>query len=86
MLITGQQKIVLNNWQKGLINNTDLYNFLAGRSHEIPYNLRKNGSDRECIEYCIKTAKVFTNPHKVINFFASLPYNRLEYRKRLRNL
>lgn len=84
MIISGQQKIMLNKWQKGLLKDKDLYKFLASRVNKIPYQIIKNGSDKEAIEYYINNSKVVTNPHRQINFFSKLPYSRLENRVRLK--
>lgn len=80
MIITGQQKIKLNKWEKGIIGDKDLYGFLAARVNEIPWDI---GTDADAIRYCINTAIVQTDPHRVINFFSKLPHSRLEHVKSL---
>ena len=84
MIITGQQKLMLNKWEKGNLKSIDLYKFLASRINEIPYNIIDNGSDEEAINFCIKNATTKTNPHESINFYSRLPHSRLENRLRLK--
>lgn len=84
MFITGQQKIMLNKWEKGILKNEDLYKFLASRVNEIPSEIVEKGSDEDAITYCIKNAIVKTDPHSSINFYSRLKHNRLENRLRLK--
>jgi hypothetical protein len=58
MIITKQQKIMLDKWEKGILNDKDLYIFLASRIKEIPSNIIKEGSDRDAINYCIENSVV----------------------------
>lgn len=58
MIITVQQKIKLNKWEKGILKNEDLYKFLASRINEIPHDIINNGSDEDAINFCIKNAIV----------------------------
>ena len=76
MIITGQQKIKLNKWERGLLKNEDLYIFLISRINEIPYHIIKNGTDEEAINFCIKNATVKTYPHESINFRSRLHQSR----------
>lgn len=82
--ITGQQKIQLNKYEKGLIKASDLTNFVRGRVSELPYDLVKNASLDDIILYIIKNSIVYTNVHQSINRYANFPYNRLTHRSRLR--
>ena len=84
IVITGQQKIMLDKWQKGILKNEDLYNFLASRVSSIPWDILKNGSDEEAINFCINNSKVKTDPHDSINFYSRLSHNRIENRRRLK--
>jgi len=54
MIITGQQKIMLNKWQNGLLKNKDVYKFLASRINEIPNDIINNGTDEEAIIFLYK--------------------------------
>lgn len=84
MIISGQQKIMLNKWEKGILKSEDLYKFLASRWNEIPYEIIKNGSDEDAIMFCVKNAVVKTNPHDAINFYSRLTNSRFENRLRLK--
>ena len=67
--ITGQQKIRLNKWEKGLLRDTDLYGLLAARINKIPWDFVNNKSDKECIQYLIDNSKVDTDIHNTINWW-----------------
>ena len=88
-IITGQQKILLNNYVKGKLKETELYSFLAARINEIPCRMIKNSTDEECILWFHKYSIVKTHPHEVINWFANYQKeygkNRLQNRLTLKN-
>jgi hypothetical protein len=69
IVITGQQKIRLNKWEKGLLKDTDLYKLLASRINQIPLDMSQNKSDKECIQYLIDNSKVDTDIHNTINWW-----------------
>ena len=69
ILITGQQKIMLQKYIDGKLKETDLYKFLASRVDQIPYKMVQSSSDKECILWIYNNSKVFTNVHNSINFW-----------------
>ena len=84
IILTGQQKIRLNKWERGALKTEDFYKFISARYYDIPLSLRDEGLEDDLIRYCINNSIVRTNPHQSINFFNRLPHNRLENRIRLK--
>ena len=84
MIITGQQKLMLNKWENGILKDKGLYGLLVSRVNEIPSDIRENGSDEDAIRFCVNNAIIKTDPHKSINFYSKLPYSRMENRLRLK--
>lgn len=69
IIISGQQKAMLNSYLKGKRKIKEFYPFLRARINEIPNHLIKKGTDHECLMYIYKHSKVSLRVHETINWW-----------------
>lgn len=72
IILSSYQKIRLNWWERGIVNNDYLHGLIKTFANQIPYNLLKNGTDSQIIEYIINNSIVNVDVHRSINFNAML--------------
>lgn len=72
IILSSYQKIRLNWWERGIINDEYLHGLIQNFASEIPYNLLKSGTDKQIIEYIINNSIVNVDVHNSINFNSML--------------